>query len=323
MLASAPAAADGTRALRLATAAPDGTAWAREFRAFARDVDTLTHGAVKVKWYFGGIAGDEIAVGGRIRRDQLDGAASAGPLCQQLAPSMRVTRLPGLYRSHEEAVRVLHRLTPVLTEEFAKEGYVYLGGPNIGPDVLFSRQPIRSFADLKRTRLWHWDIDETANLAANEAGLMLVPTPITDALATYDNGKADGFLALPTAALAYQWSTRARYLTDLRTEYMCGCLVITMRTFDALPIEHQQTIRAAAAKAIARVDEVSRLTDEQLLGGLFVRQGLQPVPATAELRESFQTATAEARRKLAAKGVVTPALLQKVQIWLDEYREHP
>ncbi len=309
--------------LRLATPAPDGTAWAREFRAFSRDVELLTHGAVQVKWYFGGIAGDEIAVGGRIHRDQLDGSASAGMLCQQLAPTMKVTRLPGLYRSHEEAVRVLHRLTPVLTEEFAKEGFAYLGGPNIGPDILLSRRPIRSFAELKRTKLWHWDIDETANRAAREAGMLLIPAPIAEALATYDDGKVDGFLALPTAALAFQWSTRARYLTDLRTEYMCGCLIIANRAFDALASEDQQLIRAAAAKAIARVDEVSRLTDEQLLGGLFVKQGIELVPVTAELRESYQTATAEARRKLAAQGWVSPALLQKVQVMLDEYRANP
>src|SRR5207253_8784747 len=46
--------------LRLATVAPDGTGWARELKAFGREVTTATHDNVQVKWYLGGIAGDEL-----------------------------------------------------------------------------------------------------------------------------------------------------------------------------------------------------------------------------------------------------------------------
>src|SRR4051794_39797241 len=77
------------RILRLGTIAPDGTAWAREFNTFAREVETETGKQVKVKWYFGGIAGDESEMLERVRRGQLDGAASGGPLCERLSPSLR------------------------------------------------------------------------------------------------------------------------------------------------------------------------------------------------------------------------------------------
>ena len=40
--------------LRLGTVAPEGSAWAREGQAFARDVERGTEGRVKVKLYFGG-----------------------------------------------------------------------------------------------------------------------------------------------------------------------------------------------------------------------------------------------------------------------------
>ena len=47
--------ADGAVTLRLAAVAPDGTAYARELRAFGRDVEQLSNGAVHVKWYFGAV----------------------------------------------------------------------------------------------------------------------------------------------------------------------------------------------------------------------------------------------------------------------------
>ena len=53
------ASAEPTTVLRFATVAPDGTAWARLFRAMGRDIDTETRGKLGAKWYFGGIAGNE------------------------------------------------------------------------------------------------------------------------------------------------------------------------------------------------------------------------------------------------------------------------
>ena len=63
--------------LRFASVAPEGTGWAREFKAFARDAEAFSNGQVRVKWYFGGIAGDESVVPERIKRGQLDGEAAA------------------------------------------------------------------------------------------------------------------------------------------------------------------------------------------------------------------------------------------------------
>ena len=66
--------------VRMATPAPEGTGWAREIHAISREVEAATHDGVKLKWYLGGIAGDELQMGERVRRDQLDGVGSGGML---------------------------------------------------------------------------------------------------------------------------------------------------------------------------------------------------------------------------------------------------
>src|SRR5262249_20794068 len=98
--ADAPSAARASSTaalLRIATVAPDGSAWARELKAWARDVESTTEGAVHIKIYFGGIAGDELTVLDRIRREQLDGAIGS-ELCTRLAPSLKVARIIGAFR---------------------------------------------------------------------------------------------------------------------------------------------------------------------------------------------------------------------------------
>src|SRR6202012_1205414 len=74
--------------LRMATAAPDATSWAKELRAFGRDVEASTDGQIAIKWYMGGVAGDEKEALERIGKTQLDGMAS-GIECGEIAPSMR------------------------------------------------------------------------------------------------------------------------------------------------------------------------------------------------------------------------------------------
>src|SRR5207253_2207055 len=82
VLAAVPALADN-HVIRIATIVPDGTAYAREFRAFARELESVTNGSTKVKIYFGGVAGDELQVFDRIRRGQLDGVVSGGIICER------------------------------------------------------------------------------------------------------------------------------------------------------------------------------------------------------------------------------------------------
>ncbi|HEY1584642.1 MAG TPA: TRAP transporter substrate-binding protein DctP, partial [Polyangia bacterium] len=143
---AATASAEGTVLLRMATAAPEGTAWAREGHSNERDISELTHGQVRMKWYFGGIAGDEMQMLERIKREQLDGVASAGMLCAKLAPSMTALRIVGLFQSRDESAFVSGRLKDTFDAEFLKSGFVNLGEMGIGPDVIFSTTPMTSLA---------------------------------------------------------------------------------------------------------------------------------------------------------------------------------
>src|SRR6187399_1902252 len=76
--------------LRIGTIIPDGTAWAREVKALGREVESETRGGLRMKWYMGGVAGDEMEMAERVKRGQLDGILSGSVLCEKLAPSLQV-----------------------------------------------------------------------------------------------------------------------------------------------------------------------------------------------------------------------------------------
>src|SRR5258708_31437984 len=123
----------------MAANAREWTMRAREPKAFARDVESSTNGELRVKWFLVGIAGDELTAVERSRKGQLDGLAGA-IFCQQLAPSMRVLRLPGMFESREEAMYAMGRMRSEIEGEMQKAGFAFLGGAGFGFDAIFSRQ---------------------------------------------------------------------------------------------------------------------------------------------------------------------------------------
>jgi TRAP-type C4-dicarboxylate transport system substrate-binding protein len=319
---SRPSAAEPGRQLRFATVAPDGSAWAHEMKSFARDLLARTHGELGIKWYFGGVAGDELEMAERMRRGQLDGVASGGMLCQALAPSMRVLSLPGLFQGRGESAHVVERLWPDIDRELAVQGLVNLGLYCLGSHVILSRRPIRNMDELRRTRLWVWDLDRAEIESLRAMGLSVVPLPLEAASRAYDRGTLDGFVTLPTSAITFQWYAQARYATDLRVDFLVGCLVVAERALDPLPFAERQSLRAALATGAERVAELGRKQDEALMGGLFAQTGLSPIAIAESFRAQFFEAARQARARLQER-IVTQGLLARVTAWLADYRaEH-
>jgi TRAP-type C4-dicarboxylate transport system substrate-binding protein len=240
-------------------------------------------------------------------------------LCQRLAPALRVMRVAGLFQSREEALYVLGRLKPRLDSEFGKSGFTNLGEAGFGSDLIFSREPVRSLADLRRGRFWVWDLDDVWERQLPAMGMRIVRLPVQKAAQAYEERQTDGFLAISTAALAYQWSTRARYFTDLHLGYLMGCLVMSQAAFDPLPTSHQQVIREASSTLMRRVEDMGQRQDAALLGGLFEKQGMRRVPVEDIFRTEFLAAARAAREK----ALTSNALLQQVNAWLADFRaEH-
>ena len=316
-----PASADAEHIIRVSSVAPEGTGYARELRALAAETLARTQGRVRVKPYLGAVAGEEQEAWSRVQRGQIDGVASAAMLCEDLSPTMRVMRLPGLFRSREEAVAVLNRIKPLSDREFEKAGARNLGGIMVGPVILFTREPARTLAELQQHTFWIWDADKLMMPVYPALGFNVLPLPIHEAARAYDAKRHDGFVTTPAAALAFQWSTQVRYYAPVPIAYLVGCLVIANRAFDELSLPDQQALSAAAAKAIAHIDAVGRDMDEQLLGGLFEKQGLRRMPVTSALQAEYAASAGRARSELLAHHRVDPELVGKVEKMLAEIRK--
>ena len=234
-----------------------------------------------------------------------------------------MTRIFGLFEDRHESFYVLGRLAPTLDAEFLRAGFINLGEATLGPEMLFTREPVHDLAGLRKTLLWIWDADAALALQAHALGLRVVATPLEDATRAYDDKSVDGFIAMPTAALAFQWSAEAHYLENLALSYRNGCVFIASRAFDPLPIDvaalhpHRDGQAAPAARR------------HELAAGRRARQravrapGPQDGAGVAELPHRLLQPGARHARRASAPRLVPPKLLEQVLSWLADYRaEH-
>ncbi|HEY2745075.1 MAG TPA: TRAP transporter substrate-binding protein DctP [Polyangia bacterium] len=304
--------------LRMAAIAPDGTEWARALKAYAADVETQSQGELRMKWYLGGMAGDELTALDRIKRGQLDGEAGA-IFCQRLAPSLRVARVPGVFESREEFIYLMGRMKPELDEEFRKSGFTNLGEAVFGIDVLFSRTPVRSLDELLHMRMWAWNLDPVWQAAAAGMGMKTIVTTIDEHSEAWRHKSYDAFFCVPGAALAYQWTTEASYVSELGATALPACLVVANSAIDPLPNELKQVLVTSSAKFMNRFSAVSEHLDHSLVNGLLEKQGLVKVQVSPQFQTQFNEASRAATHKLGA-ALLAPAILERVERMLAEYR---
>ena len=236
---SAAVAAEEPTILKFASVAPEGSVLAQELKRWGQDVDVITAGRLHIKWYLSGVAGDELEQGDRMMKGQLDGSAGGQMFCNRIIPSMRVTRLPGVFQSREEAADAINRLNPAMVKEAHDHGFSLLTAVSLGPDVIFTRTPVHSLAELRRLKLWRWDLDEVGIATSREMGLQVVPLPLADGARAYDSGRVDGFLAIPRGGarlpVVVARPLRDRPARQLHLELPRGHRALAAAPADAVP----------------------------------------------------------------------------------------
>lgn len=325
VLASPLARADKqTHVIRLATVAPDGSGWAREFVNMARSVEKRTQGGVKLKIYYGARAGNEFEIKDRIEKGQLDGSVSGGMMCGEVMHSMKVLRVTGVFQDRGETTHVASELMPRFAKEAEANGYTLLGIAPLGASTIFSRVPIKTMEDLRKVKTWRWNLDEVAITLNKSMGFNIVPMDLGEAGPAFEKGTIDALYAIPSAALVFQWYAQAPYIINLPGDYLIGCLVVRTKVLDQLTEDEREVVRSESAAIAVRINDLNSRQDEQLIGanGVFGRQGNKLLPVSEKLRAEFFEAARNAREKLDER-LVSKKLIAEVLTMLADYRgEH-
>jgi TRAP-type C4-dicarboxylate transport system substrate-binding protein len=320
VLASTPLQAKKIYTLKFATLAPAGTTWVNMLQDWANEVRRESQGRLIFKIYPGGVQGDEPDVLKKIRFGQLQGGAFTGYGIGQIYSPTRVLELPFLFNNIEEIDYVRKQFMPDIEQGYRDNGYELLGWMEVGFVYFFSQQPIQSLGDLQHRRIWNWQGDPMGQAFFDASGLSPVPLSIIDVYTSLSTGLIDTVYAPPLGAIAMQWFTKTRYITDVPMANGIGSLIVSRRFYQDLPQDLQKLLKRTGEATGERLINATRHDN---LEGLEILQqrGMQLVKGDEDLESGeVENIRIRAGEILMANGYIPKTVIDKVNNWLQDYR---
>ena len=305
--------------LKIATLTPEGSEWMEAMRAGASEIKERTDGRVEIKYYGGGVMGNDDKVLGKIRIGNLHGGAFTPAALQGIYPDVSLYGLPLVFDSEEEAAYVRDRLDETLRDGMSDKGFVSFGFAATGFAVLMSNEPVDGLADLKGKRVWVPEGDTISYASMQALSLSPVTLPMTDVLTGLQTGLIDIVAVSPIGALVLQWHTKVSYVTDLPLVYTMGFMAVSKRAFDKLSPADQQVVREVMGSLYAKFDDKNLVDNKDALQAL-LNAGVELVqPADGE-KARIREVLARSNRSIAAQGDFSLELYDRMMQYVAEYR---
>ncbi len=305
--------------IKVSVLAPEGSTWVNIMKEMDKELQTATGGKAAFKIYAGGVSGDEKDVIRKMRISQVHAAGLTGVGLGEINPAVRVLELPMLFKSYQEADYVKSKINADFEKQFDAKGYVLLGWAEAGFVNIMSNKPIKSKADMAGTKWWAWEGDPLVKEMYTTLGITPTPLALPDVLTSLQTNLIDAVYAPPLAAIALQWFTKVKYMTDLPLANSTGAFVMTKTEFAKLPADIQTALKTTAKKYCDKLVASIRADNAKSTETL-KKNGIQVITVAPNDRAELEKISAEVRPKLVGK-LYSQELLSKVQGLIEEYRK--
>lgn len=271
---------------RIATLAPEGSTWMKILGRGAEEVSKATSSRVSIKYYAGGVQGDEKDVVAKMQLGQLDGGAMTSIGLSMIDESIRVIELPMLFKSVEELDYVRKKMWPVFQARFLKKGY-YLSEPgDVGFLFFYSAEPVKAIGDLGKAKVWLWGEDKIVKAMFKRMNVNGVPMGVPDVLPALNTGRINATYASPLAAVALQWYTKAKYATSMPMAYGIAGTLLRKASWDKLSAEDQKAVEKTFRIQAQKLKKAVR-SDNERAAKAISRAGVKTIDTPAAMSTEF------------------------------------
>ncbi len=307
--------------IKLATKAPENFKSAKIVKEMTREIEQKTNRNVRFKIYYGGVKGSGKDLLLKMRSGEIQGGEFTAGEASSVVNDLQILNIPLMFKDYQEVDFVLRGMEPYFRKELAKRGFVVLGWLEVGFGYIMSTDPIAGRADLQGKKVWIPQGDPIGQAAFEAMGVSPIPMTIADVMVALQTGQINTVANSFVGAIALQWHTRIKYITDVPLLYIYGLLMITKEAYDTIPAEYRETVEEIVTrtfkelKADIRRDNLeSRRTLE--------KQGIEFVPVPKPQLQELEEIMAGVQKELAGKEFQGQAL-HRMQELLRTFRSKP
>ena len=309
----------GAARLKIATLAPAGTTWMKEMKAGAEQIKQRTEGRVKLKFYPGGVMGNDKSVHRKIKIGQLQGGAFTPGGLAQVNPSIQALGLPMMFDTYAEVDYVRAKMDPIMRQQMEDSGFVILGISDGGFVRILSKKPMQDLESIRASKVWIPEGDEVGQVVFRALGITPVALPISDIFTGLQTGLIETVAVNPTGAIAFQWHTSASYMTEIPISYLIGVLAVQKKAFDKLSVEDQAVVREEVGKVFKRLDELNRKDDLAAMEAL-KKHGITFVSPNPGEAERWRSIADGAIDEMAESGTISAEIVSQAREYLQSFR---
>lgn len=254
--------------IKFATVAPEGSTWMNVMHELNDTFIEKTGGAVKFKFYPGGVSGDESDVLRKMDINQLHAAGFTSQGLGEVVKEVRVLNVPLLIKNDAEVDYVLLKMAPYFEKQFEKKGFIVLGWPEVGFAYVFSKKKIDSIESFKKIKMWIWGEDVLVNTLFRNIGVVPIPLSLIDVMQSLQTGMIEGVYGSPLSAIAMQWQTMVKSMLDMKIAYIPGGVLIKKNVWNKIPEKYRPVILEESKKSFNKLTQLSRKENKEALDAL-------------------------------------------------------
>lgn len=318
-LISLTAMVSAATTLKISTQYPDGNAVLNELRRAGQAIESRTEGRVAVRFYPGGVMGDDQAVQRKIRIGQLHGALVQSGALANAYRDAQVLNAPLLFRNYDEVDAVRREVDPIITAGLADNGWLTFGLIEAGFAYGMSQSPILTLADLEQQKLWLPANDPLSEQVARAFDINPIVLNIGDVLTGLQTGAIDAIVAPPVGAITLQWYSRLDYLTDAPFMYTYGVLALHDRALRGVSEADLAIIADEFSTASQVIDTQTRADNSRALEAL-QQLGIEVLQPQSEDRQALERESTRATQRLIEEGQFSQQIYDRVETLLMQVR---
>ncbi len=308
------------KTLKLSTEYPDGTSALLQMRQAGKTIEQRTEGRVKLKFYPGGVMGDATAVLRKIRIGQLHGAfIQSGALANDYKDS-QVLNAPLLFRDFKEVDIVRSAMDDSFNNGYQEAGWFTFGVIEGGFAYAMTNTAADSLSVLRDQKIWLPANDPLSAKIAKVFNINPIVLNIGDVLTALQTGAINAVVAPPVGAIALQWHTKTKYLTDAPFMYTFGVIAISERHLKGISDGDLNILVEELTLASKEIDKQSRLDNEAAFDAL-MKLGIEIQALSDDVRMEIEQEATESTVKLISSGEFSESVYQQVLDLLSSHRE--
>lgn len=290
--------------IKMATLAPSGSVWHENLKEIAAEWSKVSSGAVTLRIYPDGVAGDEADMVRKIRIGQLHGAMITNAGLSRIVTEANALTIPLAVDSWESLDRVRNALKPELEKLLEAQGIIVLNWGDGGWVRFFVSKPDVSVKAVQKAKLFVWSSDDGTADLWKASGFNAIPLASTDILPGLQTGMINAYNTTATLALASQWFAFTPYMIDMPWAPLIGVTVVNKDTWEKIPESMRSELKQIAEDSGRRLQKEVRRMEDQAVAEM-QKHGLKVIKPSEDQYKEWQTVVKLAHTKI--RGSLVPA----------------